>query len=140
MSSETKWNNFLKELSNLLFFWVFGFLFFTLFRLIFIALFHNKISNSIDLNEIFNVLLMGFRFDCTAIAYFLLLPLLFLLLFSASSSATLFSFFLPFPRQTHSLDWPQTRLASIFLPCPETESVTSKVISLKRSTSARRIL
>ncbi len=82
MASELKWNGFLKELSNLIFFWLFGVLFFTIFRISFIALFNNKISQTSDLKEIFNILLMGFRFDCTAIAYFLLLPLLFLLIFS----------------------------------------------------------
>ena len=83
MSSELKWDGFLKELSNLIFFWIFGVLFFMIFRISFIAIFHNKISHLTDLSEIFNVLLMGFRFDCTAIAYFLLLPLLFLLVFSS---------------------------------------------------------
>ncbi len=82
MSSELKWNGFLKELSNLIFFWIFCVLFFTIFRVSFIAIFRNKISHSADVSEIFNVFLMGFRFDCTAIAYFLLLPLLLLLILS----------------------------------------------------------
>ena len=82
MSAELKWKGFLKELSNLIFFWFFGALFFALFRIVFILFFHKKISHSIDLGEYFNVFLMGFRFDCTAIAYFLLLPLVSLLIFS----------------------------------------------------------
>ncbi|QBZ98020.1 LTA synthase family protein [Flavobacterium sangjuense] len=36
----------------------------------------------LNIKDLFNVFLMGFRFDCTAIAYFLMIPLLFLLVFS----------------------------------------------------------
>lgn len=82
MASELKWNRFLKELSNLIFFWFFGALFFVVFRGIFIWFFHKKITHDIGLGEYFNIFLMGFRFDCTAIAYFLLLPLVLLLLLS----------------------------------------------------------
>ena len=82
MSSESKWNGFLKEFGNLIFFWIFGALFFTLFRIIFILFFRKKITHPFDLADYGNVFLMGFRFDCTAIAYFLLLPLLLLLALS----------------------------------------------------------
>lgn len=85
MSSELKWNGFLKELGNLIFFWIFGVLFFAVFRVIFILFFQKKMTYDFDLADNANVFLMGFRFDCTAIAYFLLLPLLVLLLFSPFS-------------------------------------------------------
>ena len=85
MSSELKWNGFLKELGNLIFFWIFGVLFFAVFRVIFILFFQKKMTYEFDLADNANVFLMGFRFDCTAIAYFLLLPLLVLLLFSPFS-------------------------------------------------------
>lgn len=74
--------SFLIELSNLVFFWFFGVIFFALFRTIFIAIFYKKITAVLNFNDLFNVFLMGFRFDCTAIAYFLLIPFLFLLVFS----------------------------------------------------------
>ena len=80
MSSELKWNSFLKEVSNLIFFWFFGVLFFTIFRICFITIFHKQIAHQLALNDILNVLFMGFRFDCTAVAYFLLLPFILLLL------------------------------------------------------------
>lgn len=82
MASESKWNGFLKELGNLIFFWIFGVLFFTVFRIAFILFFHKKITHGFDLGDYANVFLMGFRFDCTAIAYFLLLPLVLLLTLS----------------------------------------------------------
>jgi phosphoglycerol transferase MdoB-like AlkP superfamily enzyme len=82
MTAELKWKGFLKELSNLIFFWLFGAVFFALFRAIFIWFFRNKISHDIGFSETVNIFLMGFRFDCTAIAYFLLLPLILLLLLS----------------------------------------------------------
>ena len=74
MTIKLKRKKFLKELSNLIFFWVFGVVFFTLFRLLFITFFRQKIQHKISLGELLDVLLMGFRFDCTAVAYFLLLP------------------------------------------------------------------
>ncbi len=82
MPTETKWNSFLKELSNLIFFWIFGAVFFAVFRMIFIWFFYKKLTHSFDLADYGNVFLMGFRFDCTAIAYFILLPLVLLLMLS----------------------------------------------------------
>ena len=80
MTIELKRKKFLKELSNLIFFWFFGVAFFTIFRLVFIAIFRQKIEHEIGFGEMLNVLLMGFRFDCTAVAYFLLLPFFLLLI------------------------------------------------------------
>src|SRR6478609_9277824 len=79
MTIELKRKRFLKELSNLIFFWFFGVAFFTVFRLIFIWIFRQKIQHQIGFGEMLEVLLMGFRFDCTAVAYFLLLPFFLLL-------------------------------------------------------------
>lgn len=79
MNIKFKRKHFLKELSNLIFFWFFGILFFTIFRIIFISIFYKSIQQEVYFAELLNVLFMGFRFDCTAVAYFLLLPFLFLL-------------------------------------------------------------
>ena len=65
-----------------MFFWFFGTLFFAVFRVIFISFFHKKIEHSIGFGEWLNVFLMGFRYDCTATAYFLLLPFFLLLTLS----------------------------------------------------------
>lgn len=80
MTIQLKRKKFLKELGNLIFFWTFGVVFFTFFRLTFIIIFHQKIEHKLSIGEILNVLLMGFRFDCTAVAYFILLPFLLLLI------------------------------------------------------------
>ncbi len=89
MPAASKWNRFLKELSNLIFFWIFGVLFFALFRGIFIWFFQKKITHDVRLGEYFEIFFMGFRFDCTAIAYFLLLPLVLLLLLAPFNKFTL---------------------------------------------------
>lgn len=83
MQSLSKWNNFIKELSNLVFFWFFGVLFFTVFRIIFISIFQKQISENTTNGEILNVLFTGFKFDCTAVAYFIIIPLLLLLTLSS---------------------------------------------------------
>lgn len=77
-----KWNNFLKELGNLIFFWLFGIVFFSAFRTLFIAIFHKQLAPGINPTELMKVFQMGFRFDCTATAYFLLPPFLALLTLS----------------------------------------------------------
>ena len=76
MESNPKYNNFIKELSNLFFFWFFGVLFFTIFRVIFILIFNKHISDTATFNDILNVLFTGFKFDCTANSYFIIIPLL----------------------------------------------------------------
>jgi phosphoglycerol transferase MdoB-like AlkP superfamily enzyme len=78
----TKNEKLLKEIANLIFFWFFGILFFGVFRTSFIVLFKKQISIDLTLSELAKVFLMGFRFDCIAVAYFLLLPFLSLLLLS----------------------------------------------------------
>ncbi|MEE9361796.1 MAG: LTA synthase family protein [Cellulophaga sp.] len=80
--ANTKWSNFLKELSKLYFFWCFGVLFFLLFRVLFILSFKEQLSDSFSSIAIAKTLFMGFRFDSTVVAYFLIIPLLVLFVFS----------------------------------------------------------
>ena len=75
----SKWDKFLKELANLSFFWFFGVMFFFVFRISFISIYHKQLSESATASEFAKAFLMGFRFDCTAVAYFLLIPFLLLL-------------------------------------------------------------
>lgn len=78
---------FLKEISNLIFFWFFGVSFFFIFRTIFILIFRNQIIADIGFSDITNVLITGFRFDATAVSYFIMIPLIlsfFLLAFDIS--------------------------------------------------------
>lgn len=74
MKTNSRWSNFVNELSNLFFFWFFAVTYFFLFRVFFIAFFHKQISQSVDVSEYLKVLFMGFRFDCTVAAYFLIIP------------------------------------------------------------------
>ncbi|MBK8601003.1 MAG: sulfatase-like hydrolase/transferase [Flavobacterium sp.] len=82
----TKNEKLLKEIANLIFFWFFGILFFGVFRTSLIVLFEKQITIDLTLSELAKVFLMGFRFDCIAVAYFLLLPFLSLLLLSYFNS------------------------------------------------------
>jgi phosphoglycerol transferase MdoB-like AlkP superfamily enzyme len=82
MKNLLRWNKFVLELGNLIFFWLFGVTYFFIFRIIFIVFFYKELGNLVDFNEFFNTFIMGFRFDCTAVAYFLFIPLLILLILS----------------------------------------------------------
>ncbi|MFD0963004.1 LTA synthase family protein [Pseudofulvibacter geojedonensis] len=84
-----KWDKFLVELANFCFFWLFGVLFFTLFRLVFILFFRKQITETPDAIELFKVFFLGFRFDCTAVSYFLILPLASLLILSLFNQFTI---------------------------------------------------
>lgn len=77
---DNKWNAFLKEVCNLIFFWIFGVIFFGLFRLAFIYIFRVDLGEDVPLTEYLNVLLMGFRFDGSVCCYFMMVPLLILLI------------------------------------------------------------
>lgn len=70
-----KWDKFLKEFGNLLFFWFFGILFFSIFRFVFITIYAERIKvwEGMDL---LRVLRIGFQFDTTVMGYFTLIPLL----------------------------------------------------------------
>lgn len=81
MESNPK-NNFLKELSNLFYFWFFAVVFFAVFRIIFISIFYKQISDTATFSEILKIMLTGFKFDCTAVAYFIIIPLVSLLFLS----------------------------------------------------------
>ena len=59
---KNKWHNFVKELSNLIFFWLFGVCFFFVFRVLFIVIYSKETSEGIGFNEYYKVLLMGFRY------------------------------------------------------------------------------
>lgn len=79
------WNATVKELSNLFFFWFYGVTYFFVYRITFIALFRQEMSSGVSLSDLGNTLFTGFRFDGTVVAYFMLLPLLALLIFSYTS-------------------------------------------------------
>ncbi len=77
-----KWRQFTKELSNLVFFWFFGVVFFFIYRVAFILLYSNEIGTEVTPNDYYQALFTGFRFDCTAVSYFILIPLVSLLFLS----------------------------------------------------------
>ena len=74
-SDNSKWNNFLKEISNIIFFWFFSILFFFTYRIIFISIYSNEIDWNNFLDNIYQVLLTGFRFDTMVTSYFVIIPL-----------------------------------------------------------------
>jgi|TARA_B110000238_G_C16111667_1_gene432976 phosphoglycerol transferase MdoB-like AlkP superfamily enzyme len=69
-------NNFLNEISNLLFFWIIGIIFFFFSRLTVILIYNFDLSENLEINEFFKTFFMGFRFDTTVVSYFLLIPFL----------------------------------------------------------------
>lgn len=82
MKNRKRWDSFLQEISNILFFWFFGVIFFFIYRCFFVGIFNQEIGVQLPMKEYLSTFLMGFRFDCTAVAYFMLIPLLCTLLFS----------------------------------------------------------
>lgn len=78
---EKKWDFFIKEVGELVFFWVFGIIYFTLFRFFFISFFSKELSDNLNTAEFLKVFSMGFRFDTTAVCYFMIIPVLSLLIF-----------------------------------------------------------
>ena len=76
MNKQTKWSKFVHEISNHFFFWCFGIIYFLLFRLIFILYFNNHVNEQSNWIDIYKTFLMGFRFDSTVTAYFILIPFL----------------------------------------------------------------
>ncbi len=76
MNRQTKWSKFVHEISNHFFFWCFGVIFFLLFRSIFILYFNNQVNDQSNWIDIYKTFLMGFRFDSTVTAYFILIPFL----------------------------------------------------------------
>lgn len=75
MSREKKWEGFLKEISNLLFFWFFAAIAFTIHRVVFVVMYHEEVGANATFVDYFNAFFTGFRFDCTVIAYLFTLPL-----------------------------------------------------------------
>ena len=82
MNAQTKWSKFVHEISNHFFFWCFGILYYLLFRLIFILYFNNQVNEQSNWIDIYKTFFMGFRFDSTVIAYFMLIPFLLTLILS----------------------------------------------------------
>jgi len=82
VDNASKWNGFLRELSNLIFLWIFGILYFFLFRIVFIFFYRKELGESLNLSEYLNTFVAGFKFDCTVVAYFMIIPLLMTLVLS----------------------------------------------------------
>ena len=69
-----KWDNFLKEISNIIFFWFFAILFFLVYRLSFIYIYSDEIDWNNFSENISQVLITGFRFDTMVTSYFIIVP------------------------------------------------------------------
>lgn len=74
MQATGKWQFFLKELSNLIFFWIFGILFFIIYRLFFIFIFNDQLGSDTQPGDIMHAISLGLKFDNQVISYFMLLP------------------------------------------------------------------
>lgn len=70
-----KTNNLITEYSNLFFFWWVGVFYFFLFRISFIFIYRDDLVTNINFTDYGKALFQGFRFDMTAVSYFILLPL-----------------------------------------------------------------
>jgi len=68
--------SFLKELCNLIFFWISGVCFFLFFRISFIFLYRFDLTENLPISEFIKTLYMGFRFDSTVVSFFLIIPFL----------------------------------------------------------------
>jgi len=82
LKEHNNWSEFATEISKLIFFWFFGTVFFQLHRLILILIFKNQIDVSSGWPEFYKTISMGFRFDSTVIAYFILIPFITCLILS----------------------------------------------------------
>lgn len=82
MDKINKWESFSKEIANLFFFWIFGIIFFTIHRAVFILIYHKDLSEEATTSELLKAFAMGFRFDSTAVAYFMIVPIACTLLLS----------------------------------------------------------
>ncbi len=82
MNNTNKWQSFIKEISNLIFFWFFAILFFTIYRSVFILLYYQELGIDVTFLDFFKAYSKGFRFDCTAAAYFIVIPFVVTLIFS----------------------------------------------------------
>ena len=88
-NNSVKWNGFIKEISSLIFFWFFGVLFFFIYRSLFIYIFRKEAADFLPYKEYVATLFLGFKFDCTAVAYFMLIPLILTLTLSYFSKFNL---------------------------------------------------
>lgn len=80
--SETRWEQFTKEIDKLVHFWLFGVLAFFLYRISFVLLFRDEIQTPLPISTYLKVILTGFRSDVVVMAYFLTIPFVFLLMLS----------------------------------------------------------
>ena len=71
---KTKWDNYILELSNIIFFWFFSIFFFLAFRVAFILFFVSETDWNSVLNNISQTLITGFRFDTMVVSYFIIIP------------------------------------------------------------------
>lgn len=77
---KSNYDQFVKESSNLVFFWFYGVTYFFLFRLLFWSIFNKQISSSTVFKDYVIASFVGFRFDCMLVSYFIIIPLAILLL------------------------------------------------------------
>ena len=80
--SETRWEQFTKEIDKLVHFWLFGVLAFFLYRISFVLLFRDEIQTPLPISTYLKVILTGFRSDVVVMAYFLTIPFVSLLILS----------------------------------------------------------
>ena len=80
--SETRWEQFTKEIDKLVHFWLFGVLAFFLYRISFVLLFRDEIQTPLPISTYLKVILTGFRSDVVVMAYFLTIPFVSLLMLS----------------------------------------------------------
>lgn len=73
---QNRWLNYIKELSNIIFFYVFAIVFFFLFRLAFVIIYRAELLDNLAVSEFLKSFYMGFRFDSQIAAYFILIPFL----------------------------------------------------------------
>ena len=71
-----KWNNLIDEFVKLAYFWLFSIIFYSLFRVFLIMYFNQKIGINVNNTDIFNAILVGFKFDTHIVCIFLLIPFL----------------------------------------------------------------
>jgi len=71
-----KWNNLIDEFVKLAYFWLFSIIFYSLFRVFLIIYFNQKIGINVNNTDIFNAILVGFKFDTHIVCIFLLIPFL----------------------------------------------------------------
>lgn len=70
-----RWDFFVKEVSNLIFFWLYGVVFFAIYRTSLLFIFRSQLSPDNDFYEFWKTYNMALKFDSTVISYFMIIPL-----------------------------------------------------------------